>query len=195
FATLRVLVSHPGEFLTHEQLIADAWGGTAVSRHTVNVTMGEVRKCLDDCGSWIVWRPKIGFCLRIPQHDRLVRLGWHFANVRSRDGYERALECFAGAAAEAPHDQRAFDGLAACYLMKASFGAQSGREMFQAFLAAYQRAVSLAPATPELRCNYAHAIHLYQRRLDESLAEFDRVIAGKPQLAIAHVRRMLLLVT
>ena len=195
FAALRTLVAHPGHFLTHEQLIGEAWGGITVSRHTVNVTIGEVRKCLDDCGSWIVWRPKMGFCLRIPQFDTLVRLGWHFANLRSREGYERALECFGSAASEAPHDHRAFEGLAACYLMKASFGIRPGREMFHAFLAAYERAVMLVGPTPELRCNYAHAIHLYQRQLDESLAEFDRVVAERPQLAIAHVRRTLLLVT
>src|SRR5215471_4715446 len=124
----------------------------------------------------------MGFSLRIPQFDTLVRLGWHFANLRSRDGYERALECFSSAASEAPHDHRAFEGLAALYLMKASFGIRPGREMLQEFLGAYQRAVALVGATPELRCNHAHAIHLYQRRLDESLAEFDRVVAEHPQL-------------
>ena len=106
-----------------------------------------------------------------------------------------ALDCFARAAAEAPHDHRAFEGQAACYLMMASFGTRPGREMFKAFLEAHERAVSLAGQTPEICCNYAHAIHMYQRRLDEALAEFDRVIAEKPQLAIAHVRRTLVLVT
>jgi DNA-binding winged helix-turn-helix (wHTH) protein len=195
YAVLRMLASHPGQFLTHDQLIEQAWGGGLVSRHTVNVTMGEVRKCLGDCGSWIVWRPKLGFCLQIPQFDTLVRLGWHFANLRSTEGFERAVDCFSRAAAEAPSDHRAFEGLAACYLMKASFGTRPGHEMFQAFLGAYQRAVSLVGPTPDLRCNHAHAIHMYQRRLDEALAEFDGVIAEKPQLAIAHVRRALLLVT
>jgi hypothetical protein len=79
--------------------------------------------------------------------------------------------------------------------MKASFGMRPGHEMCQAFLEAYERAVALIGVTPELRCNYAHAIHLYQRRLGEALAAFDRVIADKPQLAIAHVRRTLVLVT
>jgi tetratricopeptide (TPR) repeat protein len=46
-----------------------------------------------------------------------------------------------------------------------------------------------------LRCNYAHAIHMYQRRLGEAREHFDKVIAEKPEMAIAHVRRMLLLVT
>lgn len=195
FAALRTLASHPGHFLTYDQLINEAWGGTAVSRHTVNVTISEVRKLLDDCGSWIVWRPKIGYCLNIPQYDRLVHLGWHFANVRSGEGFERALECFGGAAVEAPHDHRAFDGQASVYLMQASFGTRPGREMFTAFLAAHARAVALVGPRPELMCNHAHAIHVYQRRVDESIAEFDQVLKEKPQLPLAHVRRMLALVT
>lgn len=195
FAALRTLASHPGRFLTYDQLIEEAWGGTAVSRHTVNVTIGEARKVLDDCGSWIIWRPKIGYCLRIPEYDTLVHMGWHFANLRSGEGFERALDCFGRAAAESPHDHRALEGLAACYLMQASFGTRPGREMVRAFLDAYQRIVTLVAPRPELRCNYAHAIHMYQRRMDEAVAELDRVLIEAPRLAIAHVRRTLLLVT
>ena len=195
FAALRALVAHSGQFLNHDQFIDEAWGGTLVSRHTVNVTIGEVRKLLDEYGSWIVWRPKVGYALRVPQSDTLVRLGWHFVNLRSREAFERALECFQSAAAQAPRDHRAYEGLANCYLMMASFGARSGREMFPAFLDAHERAVALVGCTPEIRCNFAHAIHMYQRRLGEALAEFDRALAEKPHLAMAHVRRTLLLVT
>jgi DNA-binding winged helix-turn-helix (wHTH) protein/Flp pilus assembly protein TadD len=194
-AVLKALVLRPGRFLTHDQFMTEAWEGTTVSRHTINVTVGEVRRLLDDCASWIVWRPKLGYCLRIPPSDTLVRLGWHFVNLRSREAYERALECFRNAAAEAPGDHRAFEGLASCYLMMASFGARSGQEMFHSFLRAHERVVALVGWTPEIRCNFAHAIHMYQRRFDEALAAFDRAIAEKPQLAIAHVRRTLLLVT
>jgi DNA-binding winged helix-turn-helix (wHTH) protein/Tfp pilus assembly protein PilF len=195
FAALRALVAHSGRFLTHDQFIEEAWEGTIVSRHTVNVTIGEVRRLLDDYGAWIVWRPKVGYALRVPQSDTLVRLGWHFVNLRSREAFERAVECFRGAATQTPRDHRAFEGLASCYLMMASFGTRSGCEMFQAYLAAHERAVDIIGWTPEIRCNFAHALHMYQRRLDESLVEFDRAIAEKPQMAIAHVRRTLLLVT
>jgi serine/threonine-protein kinase len=195
FAALRALVAHNGQFLNHDQFIDEAWDGTLVSRHTVNVTIGEVRRLLDEYGSWIVWRPKVGYALRIPQSDTLVRLGWHFVNLRSREAFERALECFQSAAVQTPRDHRAFEGLANCYLMMASFGARSGREMFQAFLDAHERAIALVGCTPEIRCNFAHAIHMYQRRLGEALAEFDRALADKPHMAMAHVRRTLLLVT
>ena len=195
FHVLRALAAHGGRSLDGDQLMREAWAGTTVSRHTVHVTLGEVRRILGDCGSWIVHQPKGGYSLRIPKSDTLIRHGWHFLSQRSRDGFERALECFDEAAAEAPRDSRAFEGQAHCYLMMASFGTRPGRQMFEAFLRAYESAVALVGPTPELRCNHAHAIHMYQRRLPEALAEFDGVLAEQPSMALAHVRKTLLLVT
>ena len=42
--TLKVLLRHGGETIRYEQMIAEAWDGTLVSRHTVDVTVGEVKK-------------------------------------------------------------------------------------------------------------------------------------------------------
>ena len=195
FHVLRTLAAHGGRIIDCDQLMREAWGGTVVSRHTVHVTIGEVRRILNDYGSWIVHQPKGGYCLRIPKSDTLIRHGWHFLNLRSREGFERALECFQEAAAEAPRDHRAFEGEAHCYLLMASFGTRPGREMLPAFFRAYERAVALVGRTPELRCNYAHAIHMYERRLPAALAEFDAVIAENPSMTLAHVRKTLLLVT
>jgi DNA-binding winged helix-turn-helix (wHTH) protein len=195
FHVLRTLAAHGGRIIDGDQLIREAWGGTNVSRHTVHVTIAEVRRILSDCGSWIVHQPKGGYCLRIPKSDTLIRHGYHFLSLRSREGFERALECFQEASAEAPRDHRAFEGQANCYLLMASFGARPGRDMLPAFLQAYDRAVALVGPTPELRCNHAHAIHMYERRLPEALAEFDEVIAENPSLTLAHVRKTLLLVT
>jgi DNA-binding winged helix-turn-helix (wHTH) protein len=195
FHVLRTLAAHGGRIIDGDQLIKEAWGGTNVSRHTVHVTIAEVRRILSDCGSWIVHQPKGGYCLRIPKSDTLIRHGYHFLSLRSREGFDRALECFQEAAAEAPRDHRAFEGQANSHLMMASFGARPGRDMFPAFLQAYERAVSLVGATPELRCNHAHAIHMYGRLLPEAMTEFDCVIAEHPSLTLAHVRKTLLLVT
>jgi DNA-binding winged helix-turn-helix (wHTH) protein len=195
FHVLRTLAAHGGRIIDFDQLIREAWGGTIVSRHTVHVTIAEVRRILTDCGSWIVHQPKGGYCLRIPKSDTLIRHGYHFLNLRSREGFERALECFQEAAAETPRDHRAYEGQANCHLLMASFGTRPGREMLPAFLLAYERAVALVGATPELRCNHAHAIHMYERRLPEALAEFDGVLEEDPSLTLAHVRKTLLLVT
>ena len=52
FHALRVLLQHPNELVGYDAMIAEAWQGTHVSRHTVDVTVGEVRKHLREYGRW-----------------------------------------------------------------------------------------------------------------------------------------------
>src|SRR3954470_3194848 len=101
---LLALLRHAGKTVGYEQMIEEAWDGTIVSRHTVDVIIGEVRKCLGEFGTWIVNRPKLGHRIDVPKSDELVRRGWHFWNRRTRDGFNRAVECFEQAAIETPSD-------------------------------------------------------------------------------------------
>jgi DNA-binding winged helix-turn-helix (wHTH) protein len=41
---LEVLLRNTGRPVSYEQMIAEAWKGTHVSKHTVDVTVGEVKK-------------------------------------------------------------------------------------------------------------------------------------------------------
>ena len=50
FHVLRVLLQRNGRSLGYEQLMAEAWEGTFVSRHTVDVTVREVKKTLGQYG-------------------------------------------------------------------------------------------------------------------------------------------------
>ena len=88
---LRVLLQHVGRPIGYDQMIAEAWHGTFVSRHTVDVTVGEVKKVLGEYGRWIVHRAKVGYSLEVPTSDELVRKGWHFASRRTKEGAERAM--------------------------------------------------------------------------------------------------------
>ena len=81
-------------------MIAEAWKGTFVSRHTVDVTVSEVKKTLGEYAGWITHRSKVGYCLEVPTSDALVRKGWHFWERRTRQGFERALQCFQQAVEE-----------------------------------------------------------------------------------------------
>jgi tetratricopeptide (TPR) repeat protein len=195
FRALRVLALHAGRYVEYDQLLAEAWDGTIVSRHTIDVTIGEVRRTLADYGSWIRHRSKGGYCLDVPKSDGLIRLGWHFWNLRTREGFERALECFQQAGEEAPRDHRAFEGQCSCYLLLASMGMLPGRDMYRGFLEAHRRAVTIVGLTPELRCDRAHGLHMYERRLDEAEAELEQVIREKPSLAAAYVRLAMVQVT
>src|SRR5438876_7009501 len=47
---LRVLLRHGGDTVRYEQMIQEAWNGTNVSRHTVDVTISEIRKTLGEFG-------------------------------------------------------------------------------------------------------------------------------------------------
>jgi tetratricopeptide (TPR) repeat protein len=189
---LLVLATNRGRFVGYDQMIAEAWEGTFVAFHTVDVTVAEIKKSLAEYGHWITRRPKAGYCFDIPGADELIRKGWHLWSFRTREGGERAIACFQQAADEAPDDYRAFEGLSASYLMLATFGIKPPRQMYPAFLDAHERAVTLGGLRPELRCNRAYGLHIFEGRPDEAEEEFLQTLRDKPTLAHAHVRLAML---
>jgi DNA-binding winged helix-turn-helix (wHTH) protein len=189
---LKTLLVHGGEWVRYEQMIAEAWDGTLVSQHTIDVTVGEVKRSLTEYGKWISNRPKVGYTLEVPRSDELVRRGWHFWNQRTREGLEHAIECFEQAAAECPSDFRAFEGLSSSYLTLVTFGMKSPAEMQPKFLEAHGRAEALSGLTPELRCNFAYGLHVFERKVGEAEAGLLQAIEEKPTLAAAFTRLALL---
>jgi tetratricopeptide (TPR) repeat protein len=135
-----------------------------------------------------VHRPKVGYSLELPTSDEHIRRGMHFWNRRTREGFQLAIECFTAASHECSADARAFEGLSVSYLALATFGMRPPREMYPQFLAAHDRAVSLGGLTPELRCNRAHGLHLFERQFEEAESEFRKVLQEKPTLASTYVR-------
>src|SRR5262249_6187308 len=118
----KTLIQNRGHYVDYEHMIAEAWDGTIVSRHTFDVTVGEVKKILQEFGCWITHRPKVGYRLEAPKSEELIRRGWHFHNQRTREGLEKALTAFEQAAREDGTDFRAYDGLAATYLTMGTYG-------------------------------------------------------------------------
>ncbi len=188
FHALRVLVHHAGTFVDRRGIMADAWEGTHVTNHTIDVTVAEVRRHLGEYGEWIVTRPKRGYALMVPRSDTLVRRGWHFWNQRTRRGCERAVECFQRVIAEDPSDSRAFEGLSASCLTLAVFGMRCPLEMYPRFLEAHECAVALSGLRPELRCNRAFGLCVFEHRPAAAMAELLRVLEEKPSLASTYVR-------
>ena len=192
---LRVLLQHRGRSIGYEQMMAEAWHGTFVSRHTVDVTASEVKRAMGEYGRWIVHRPKVGYCLEVPSSEELVQKGWHFASRRTREGAERAIACFQQASVQCPGDFRAFEGLSTCYLMQATFGMCPPREAYARFLEAHERAVEEGGLTPELRCNRAHGLHMFEHRPHEAEAEFLQTLEQRPSFATVYVRMALMYAT
>jgi DNA-binding winged helix-turn-helix (wHTH) protein len=187
FHALRVLARQSGRCLTYDELMAYAWRGVVVSPHTIDVTVAEVRKALEEYGSWVRHRPGQGYTLEVPPSSDRIRLGWHLWNLRTKDGFEKALQCFQEAEAQAPDDFRAPEGQAMSCVMLAAYGIRPGRELLPAFDEALQRAERLIGRTPELRCARAHGLHMLEHRLDEAESEFRKALEGRPTLATAHL--------
>jgi tetratricopeptide (TPR) repeat protein len=191
FHALKVLIEKSGQYVGYDQLIREAWGGNVVSRHTVNTTIGAVRRSLGEYGSWISYRPKLGYKLQAPGSDDLIRTALHLYNRRTRGGFESALSYFQQVAEKDPTDHRSYDGIAQSYLMLAIFGMRPPLEMQLGFTEAHQRAVALAGWTAELRSMYAQAQHMFERKFDEAEAGFLRSLRDKP-LAGTYIRLALL---
>ena len=180
---LRALLQYTSRYLDYPEMIRAAWQGNVVSRHTVAVTVGEVKKALGEHGHWIAYRPKLGYRLDVPQSDDLIRKGWHFWNRQSREGLEKALCCFERAAGYDAADFRAYEGIASSYLKLGTYSMRPPREMYARFLEAYQRAVTLGGLTPELRSDRALGLQVFERRFAEAEAELLEARRERPRTA------------
>lgn len=196
FDALRVLLHKAGRFVSYEELIREAWGGNVVSRHTVASTIGAVRKALSEYGSWIAYRPKLGYRLQVPETEDLVRMAWHLWQRRTREGVERALSCFEQAARMNPADPTPLDGITSCYLTLATFGMRPPEEVYELFREAQARAVALRGWTAKLRGERGRLLHTLERRLTEAENEFRLAQQEQPtpvtvyiNLAMLHASR------
>jgi DNA-binding winged helix-turn-helix (wHTH) protein len=188
FRALKVLIINSGRYVHHDQMIREAWDGISVSHNTVAVTIAEVKKVLQEYGSWIRCRPKLGYRLEVPKAEDLIRKGWHFWERRTREGLEKALSCFQQAAKEDGTDFRAFEGISLSYLLLCTYGMRPTNEMYPRFLEAHSRAVALRGMTATLRSNRGHALHICERRLDEAEAELLQALREEPMLGTIYVR-------
>lgn len=193
FQALRVLLINSGQYIDHERMLADGWEGTIVSAHTVGVTIGEVRRALAEYQGWITHRSRVGYRLEVPHSEDLIRRGWHFWNQHTREGFEEGLACFRLAAADNAGGARAQEGIASCCLMLAALGMKAPRDMHPGFADAHRQAAELSGGlTPELRCDAAHALHVFEARYDEAESAFDLTRREQPALASVYGRLAML---
>jgi DNA-binding winged helix-turn-helix (wHTH) protein/predicted Zn-dependent protease len=185
--TLKVLVDHSGQHLDHEQMIRQAWDGVTVSKHTVTVTMGEVRRALGEFGDWIKAHPRLGYMLSVPQCEELLRIGWHHLSRRTREGLEKAVVTFEEAAA-AGAGARAYEGASRAYLFLGSYGMRRASECHPKFVEAHNKVVALRGYTPELLLDHATALNVYERRFAEAEVEMLQVLKDEPKLAATYAQ-------
>ncbi|MBZ5673217.1 MAG: winged helix-turn-helix domain-containing protein [Acidobacteriia bacterium] len=191
FHVLQVLVQNSGRHVNYEQMIQEAWNGTVVSKHTVAVTVGEVKKILGEFGPWISYRPRLGYSFETPNSEDLVRQGWHCWSRCTREGFEKGL-CYFERAARESNDPRAFEGASLCYMMLGTCGMRPAREMYQGFLDAHRRAVALSGLTPDLRADRAQGLHIFEHRIAEAEADLLQALREKPKWVPVHMRLIML---
>jgi tetratricopeptide (TPR) repeat protein len=188
FCALRTLIQNNGRYVDYDHMIQDAWGGVFVARHTVAVTIAELKRALGEYGSWITHRPKVGYRLEVPGSEDLIRQGWHFWSRFTREGLEKGRECFEQALQLDSSDTRAYEGIAVTYLSLGTYGMRPSREVYRKFLEAHRRAVELSGMTPELRSERAHGLHVFERNLAEAEKELVRAQREKPKWGGVYVR-------
>jgi len=192
FHALRVLLLNAGRPVDYEQMIREAWDGVRVSRHTVAVTVGEVKRVLREYGSWITCRPGLGYRLEVPKAEALIRKGLHFMSHRTRDSLERAAGCFQQAAQDDRADFRAYEGLSRCHLILGTCGMRPPLEMYPVFQETHRQAVALAGLTPELRSDRGYGLHMYERRESEAESDLLQAVREQPTLVTGYVRLTML---
>jgi DNA-binding winged helix-turn-helix (wHTH) protein/protein involved in temperature-dependent protein secretion len=188
---LQVLVQNSGRHVGYDQMLQEAWSGNVVSKHTVAVTVGEVKKILGEFGPWISYRARLGYCFEAPNADDLVRQGWHCWSRGTREGFEKALAYFERASSES-NDPRAFEGASLCYLMRGTCGMRPSREMYQGFLQAHNRAVALSGLTPDLRADRAQGLQVFEHKNAEAEADLLQALREKPKWVPVHMRLIML---
>ncbi|MEO8099989.1 MAG: winged helix-turn-helix domain-containing protein [Acidobacteriota bacterium] len=195
FRALKALVSHSGRHLDHEQMIRQAWDGVLVSKHTVTVTIGEVKRILGEYGAWISCHPRLGYCLEVPESEDLLRTGWHFLNRRTREDLEKALACFERAAEETGAETRALEGIAHAYLLLGVYAIRAPRDSYPHFLAAHRKVVERHGYTPALRVDRALGLHSFEFRFEEAEAQLLLAQEAQPRFAEVYVRLAMLYVS
>lgn len=184
FRALRALIRRRGELVSYDQLIHEAWD-VHVSRHTVASTINELKHTLEEYGTWIICRPKVGYCLELHRSDELLRQGWHFRNQYTRPGFENAIGCFHQAADEDPGDFRPLESIANTYLILAGFLMRAPSEMRDSFHWAQEKAASLCAPTETIRLDRAFGLFVFDRRLKD--AESELLVLQKEMPHCVHI--------
>ena len=192
---LEILAGNRGQYVGYEQLMREAWEGVSVSRHTVAVTVGELKKALGEHGEWIRCRAKLGYCLGVPQSDELIRGGLHMLGLFTRESTEKAVACFEEASQLDGGDSRSSLGLCRAHMVLGTLGMRPPLEVYPRFLDALERAVSATGWSAELRGMRAHGLHMFERRLEQAELTLSAAIEEEPHVPGPYIFLAMLLST
>src|SRR5579863_799849 len=188
FRVLQFLIQNSGRLVDFDEILAEAWGGARVSKHTVAVTLRELKDMLGEYGSWITIRPGYGYSLEIPESEHLMRVGQHFRSQFSRSGLDSALRCFEQVTEIEGANVRAWESLAGLHMEIGFLSVRPPREVNKSFLHAYHRVgVLKGGVTAGLQLDRAVSLYRFEWKLTEAESELRRILQQNPKLIRAQV--------
>jgi len=192
FHVLKVLAWNTGKYVDYEDLLREAWDGRRVSRHTVASTVGAVRTALAECGSWISYKPKLGYCLRIPRSEDLVRTGWHVLNRCTPEGLDMAVQYFREMTQQEPSNAEGFYGLVRSYFKMLACGIGDPCNVYRRFQQALHRAVAVGGWTAQIHTDKAWGLWLVEGNSEEAQTHLDISLRADPWRASPHMCQALM---
>jgi len=187
FRVLQFLIQNSGRLVDFDEMLVEAWAGARVSKHTVAVTLRELKDVLGEYGSWITLRPGYGYSLEIPESEHLMRVGQHFRSQYTRSGLDSALRCFEQVTEIEGGNARAWESLAGLHIEIGFLSVRPPRDVHKSFLHAYHRVVTLKGLTPGLRLDRAVSLYRFEWKLAEAEAELLRLLQDHPKLTRVRV--------
>jgi DNA-binding winged helix-turn-helix (wHTH) protein/tetratricopeptide (TPR) repeat protein len=125
-------------------------------------------------------------------HRAYVR-GRFFWNKRTREGLDKAIDCFRGALELSPEYAEAWAGLADCFAVYPVYADVPQRETIPKAQEAATRALELHDAIPDPHASLAYTRFLYDWDWKAAAAGFARAIEIDPHYSTAHHWRAFLL--
>ena len=192
FHVLKVLAWNTGNYVDYEELLREAWDGRRVSRHTVASTVGAVRTALAECGNWIIYKPKLGYCLRIPRSEDLARTGWHVLNRCTPEGLDMAIQYFREMTRQEPSNVEGFYGMARCYFKMLACGIGAPRDVYRRLQYALNRAVAVGGWSAQIHTEMAWGLWLVEGNVEEAQTHLDISLKADPSRASPHMCQALI---
>jgi DNA-binding winged helix-turn-helix (wHTH) protein len=193
FSALRVLFERRNRVVSYDQLRELAWPGTNVERHTIQMTVGEIRKALDkdELEKWIKTVPKVGYTLvceeEVPIVETLTEIAGDRMKMHSRRSINASIRHYKEILKNGPNAE-AYAELAKAYLNLGHTGLcdMLPQQAIPLVRGIVEEALEHFPKLPAAYACRGLASLIYDFDWQRAYEDLHRALALNPNLAWAH---------